>query len=58
MYKLGIIGTIIYVFTLVDVLRSRFHTGTDKLIWVLIVIFLPLLGTVLWFMIGRGKAVL
>jgi len=58
MYKLGIIGTIIYIFTLVDVLRSRFHTPTDKLIWVLIVIFLPLLGTVLWFLIGRGRAVL
>lgn len=58
MYKLGIIGTIIYIFTIVDVVRSKFHTDTDKLIWILIVIFLPLIGTILWFLIGRGKAVL
>ncbi|WP_460544566.1 PLDc N-terminal domain-containing protein [Echinicola sediminis] len=58
MYRLGIIGTIIYIFTIVDVVRSRFHTSTDKLIWVIIVIFLPLLGTVLWFLIGRGRSVL
>ncbi|MFC2187042.1 PLDc N-terminal domain-containing protein [Peijinzhouia sedimentorum] len=56
MFGLGIIGTIIYIFTLIDVLRSSFSSSTDKLIWILVVIFLPLVGTILWFLIGRGKS--
>ncbi|GGF22966.1 PLDc N-terminal domain-containing protein [Echinicola rosea] len=58
MGKLGIIGTIVYILTIIDVVRSKFHTDTDKVIWVLIVVLLPLVGSVLWFLIGRGKAVL
>ncbi|MDN3669457.1 PLDc N-terminal domain-containing protein [Echinicola jeungdonensis] len=55
MFGLGAIGLIIYVFTIFDVIRSRFHRDTDKIVWILVVILLPLLGTVLWFVIGRGK---
>ncbi|WP_200975591.1 PLDc N-terminal domain-containing protein [Echinicola sp. 20G] len=58
MLGLGSIGTIIYVLTIIDVVRSSFHTDTDKVIWVLIVVVLPLLGTLLWFLIGRGRTVL
>ncbi|MBD8489707.1 PLDc N-terminal domain-containing protein [Echinicola sp. CAU 1574] len=58
MLGLGSIGTIIYVLTIIDVVRSSFHTDTDKVIWVLIVVLLPLLGTLLWFLIGRGRTVL
>lgn len=56
MFGLGIIGTIIYIFTIIDVLRSNFTSSTDKLIWILVVILLPLIGTILWFLIGRGKS--
>jgi hypothetical protein len=55
MFGLGIIGVVIYVITLIDVLKSNFRTSTDKLIWILVVIFLPLLGTILWFLIGRSN---
>lgn len=56
MFGLGIIGTIIYIFTIIDVLRSNFSSSTDKLIWILVVILLPLIGTILWFLIGRAKS--
>ena len=36
---------------LVDIIRSEF-TGTNKLIWVIIVIALPVLGTILYFTLG------
>ncbi len=55
MFGIGAIGTIIYIFTIIDVVKSRFHRDTDKIVWLLVVILLPLLGTVLWFLIGRGK---
>ena len=39
------------IIALIDILRNEF-TGSNKIIWVLLVIFLPLLGTLLYFAIG------
>ena len=39
---------------LVDILKSEF-TGNNKIVWVLVVMFLPLLGSVLYFVIGRNQ---
>lgn len=55
MFGIGIIGLIIYAYTIYDVVISNFANKTDKLIWILIVVLVPLLGTVLWFLVGRGK---
>jgi hypothetical protein len=40
---------------LVDILRSNFSKAENKIIWVLIVIFLPLLGSILYFIMGRNQ---
>ena len=53
MFGIGIIGLAIYAFTIYDVVISNFAGDTDKLIWILIVILVPFLGTILWFLIGR-----
>ncbi len=39
---------------LIDIVRNDFD-GNNKLLWVLIVIFLPFLGSVLYFLIGRDQ---
>ena len=57
MFGIGIIGLAIYAYTIYDVVISNFANETDKLIWILIVILVPLLGTVPWFLIGRGKRI-
>ena len=54
---LKILGFIVYAFTIYDVVTSRFANSIDKLIWILIVLLLPLLGTILWFAIGRNKRI-
>jgi hypothetical protein len=41
---------------LISVLTSEFQ-GNDKIIWVLIIIFLPFLGSVLYFLIGRDRRI-
>lgn len=51
------LGIIVYAYTIYDVVTSRFANPNDKLIWALIVLLLPLLGTVLWFVIGRNKRI-
>jgi len=46
----------LWVIALIDTLRSNFH-GNDKVVWVLVVIFFPLLGSILYFIIGRSKKI-
>jgi len=41
---------------LIDILRSEFN-GYNKIIWVIVVIFLPVLGAVLYFFIGRKQKI-
>jgi uncharacterized BrkB/YihY/UPF0761 family membrane protein len=50
---LGIIPTII---ALVEILKSKFN-GNDKIVWVLVVLFLNLIGAILYFAIGRNQRV-
>ncbi|MDO9552452.1 MULTISPECIES: PLDc N-terminal domain-containing protein [Rhodonellum] len=57
MFGLGIIGLAIYAFTIYDVITSGFGTGNDKIVWILVVIFLPFLGTILWFLFGRKNRI-
>lgn len=39
---------------LISALMNDFP-GNEKIIWVLIILFLPFLGSILYFAIGRGK---
>lgn len=44
------------IFALISVLMNEFQ-GNDKIMWVLIIIFLPFLGSLLYFLIGRGRRI-
>jgi len=48
---LWIIPTII---ALIDILKSKFN-GNDKIVWILVVLFLNLIGAILYFTIGRKQ---
>ena len=39
---------------LISALMNDFR-GNDKIIWVLVILFLPFLGSVLYFLIGRNQ---
>ena len=42
------------LFALVSALMSDFP-GNEKIMWVLIILFLPFLGSLLYFLIGTGQ---
>ncbi len=42
------------IMALISVLKNEFP-GNDKIVWVLLIIFLPFLGALLYFLIGRGR---
>lgn len=57
MVTVSLLVLTVYVFTLVDVAlhdRDRIRRLT-KPVWLLLVILLPLVGSVLWFTLGRAR---
>ena len=54
---LKLLGILVYAFTIYDVVTSNFTNSNDKLIWIIVVVLLPFLGTLLWFLVGRKKRI-
>ncbi len=46
----------LWIIALVDVLKSDFK-GNEKLVWLLVVIFVPFIGSLCYFFIGRKQRV-
>lgn len=47
---------ILIISALVDILRNEFK-GNNKIVWVLVVLFLPFLGSLLYFGIGKSQKI-
>jgi hypothetical protein len=55
MILLGVLLLLLFpLMALISVLKNEFK-GNDKIIWVLLIIFLPFLGALLYFLVGRGR---
>lgn len=46
---------VLMLYSLIDLLRSEFKEPGTKLLWLLIILALPLLGSLLYIMIGRNN---
>ena len=53
---IGLSLLVLPVIALVDIIRNEF-TGNNKLIWVLIVIFFNILGSILYFIMGKNQKI-
>ncbi len=53
---LPILAFLLPAIALVDIIRSEFN-GNDKIIFTLIVLFLPVLGAILYFIIGPSRKI-
>lgn len=47
---LGVVILVLDIIAIIDILQRRLKS-TDKLLWVLLVIFLPVLGKILYFIL-------
>ena len=45
------------IVALVDVLRSKFNSSYNKLIWVIVILFLNVIGALLYLIIGRNQRI-
>ena len=50
----GLIVVIADIYAIVMILQSSAKT-VEKLIWALVVFFLPLIGLIIWYFAGPGK---
>ena len=57
MFLFWIASIILWISALIDILKSDFRGGSDKIVWLLVVVFLPLLGAVLYFVIGKNQKI-
>ena len=51
----GLIGLLVLVLDIIailDIIKSSL-SGAAKIVWVLVVLFLPVIGMILWFLIGK-----
>ena len=44
------------IIALIDILRNQFK-GNDKLIWVIVIVFIPLIGSILYLAIGKNQKI-
>jgi Phospholipase_D-nuclease N-terminal len=56
-YAFGLIAIVAPIIAIVDVVKSRFKKPYDKAIWIILLIFFNLLGTILYFTLSRGRKI-
>jgi len=52
---LGFVVFILWIWALIDILKSDFKDNINKIIWLLVVFVLNFLGVLLYYFIGRGQ---
>ena len=52
-----LLPSIFWIIALIDILKSDFRDTNGKIIWALVVIFLPIIGSILYFLIGRSQKI-
>ena len=48
---------LLWLFTIVDLMRSDFIVSTNKITWLILLLFLPPLGLVLYWIIGSNQKI-
>jgi hypothetical protein len=50
-----ILPLVLFVIALIDLIKSEFKSPNDKLIWLIVVVFVPVIGPILYFAMGSGN---
>jgi len=52
---IGILGLIFQIWMLVDAIRNPRLDGSQRIVWVLVIILIPCLGSIIYYFAGRSK---
>lgn len=53
---IGLLGLVLFVAALVSIARTPQSSSLGQPLWILIVLAFPVIGPVLWFLVGKGTA--
>ena len=53
---LSLAGFAFWLWMLINAISNKGLSDTEKIVWVLVIIFLPLVGSIIYFILGRPKA--
>lgn len=56
-FGFGIIGTLFWLWMLIDCATKEPSEGNDKLIWIIIIVFTHVLGALVYFVVRRPKRI-
>ena len=51
----GLAALALWIWALVDAIQNKSMDSTQRLIWVLVIIFVPFIGPILYLLIGRKR---
>jgi hypothetical protein len=51
----GLFGIVIFIITVVSIVKNPNHGVGGKIVWILVALFLSVLGSILWLIFGRGR---
>ncbi len=52
---ISLVGFAFWLWMLVDCLTSTALVGADKIVWVLVIIFLPVVGAIVYFIFAKQR---
>jgi hypothetical protein len=52
---LGLLACVFWIWMLIDAITNNGLSGTEKIVWVLVIIFLHFLGALIYFFVGRSR---
>jgi hypothetical protein len=52
-FMVSAVCLVLWILALVDCIKSTSLGSTEKIVWVLVIIFVPCLGPILYFFVGR-----
>ena len=54
---IGSLGTVFWIWMIIDCATKELSEGTDKIVWILVIIFAHLPGALIYFFVRRPKRI-
>lgn len=52
---IGLLGLIFWVWMLIHAIKNRGLSDAERIVWVLVIVFVSFLGALIYFFVGRPK---
>ena len=52
---IGVLGTVFWIWMIVDCALHESSTGNDKIVWILVILFTHLIGALLYYFVRRPR---